>query len=119
MKIELNQNQHFFGAKNSIVLIQADREKQERKEKEEAERLAKEEAERLQKEKADKIREARVRKLSARLPPEPKDEKAEGQPVSQLRFRIPATLTREDGETEVNGETKTGNFNLKTFPFSC
>lgn len=95
--------------------LQADREKQAAKEKEEAERLAKEEAEKKEKEKADKIREARVRKLSARLPPEPKEEKAEGQPVSQLRFRIPATLTRDTEEASAtlevtNGETKTGNY---------
>ena len=65
----------------------------------------------MQKEKADKIREARVRKLSARLPPEPKDEKAEGRPVSQLRFRIPATHTREEDGTVSNGETKSGKKN--------
>lgn len=86
--------------------LMADREKEAAKEKEEAERLAKEAEERKQKEKADKIREARVRKLSARLPPEPKDEKAEGRPVSQLRFRIPATHTREEDGTVSNGETK-------------
>ena len=70
--------------------------------------MAKEAEERKQKEKADKIREARVRKLSARLPPEPKDEKAEGRPVSQLRFRIPATHTREEDGSVSNGETKSG-----------
>lgn len=76
--------------------------------------MAKEAEEKSQKEKADKIREARVRKLSARLPPEPKEERAEGKPVSQLRFRIPATHTRESDETATdaasanvtNGETK-------------
>lgn len=92
--------------------LMADREKQAAKEKEEAERIAKEEREKEEKERADKIREARVRKLSARLPPEPKEEKAEGRPVAQLRFRIPATHTREpenNGATaeESNGETKT------------
>merc|ERR1711976_266513 len=86
--------------------LQADREKEAAREKEEADRLAKEAEERKQKEKADKIREARVRKLSARLPPEPKDEKAEGRPVSQLRFRIPATHTREEDGSVSNGETK-------------
>lgn len=94
--------------------LMADREKQAAKEKEESDRLAKEAEEKSQKEKADKIREARVRKLSARLPPEPKEEKAEGKPVSQLRFRIPATHTRESDETATdaasanvtNGETK-------------
>jgi len=85
--------------------LMADREKEAAREKEEAERLAKEAEEKQQKEKADKIREARVRKLSARLPPEPKDEKAEGRPVSQLRFRIPATHTREEDGTVSNGET--------------
>ena len=88
--------------------LQADREKEAAREKEEADRLAKEAEERKQKEKADKIREARVRKLSARLPPEPKDEKAEGRPVSQLRFRIPATHTREEDGSVSNGETKSG-----------
>lgn len=98
-----------------LYFLKADREKQAAKEKEEAERLAKEEAEKKEKEKAEKIREARVRKLSARLPPEPKEEKAEGQAVSQLRFRIPATLTRDSEEATTsaaevtsNGETKTG-----------
>ena len=50
-----------------------------------------------------------------RLPPEPKEEKAEGKPVSQLRFRIPATHTRDSDETSndasanvTNGETKNG-----------
>merc|ERR1712223_1225960 len=99
--------------------LMADREKQAAKEKEEADRLAKEAEEKRQKEKAEKIREARVRKLSARLPPEPKEEKAEGQPVSQLRFRIPATHTRDSDEPAAdtakataasanvtNGETK-------------
>ena len=48
-----------------------------------------------------------MRKLSARLPPEPKEEKAEGKPVAQLRFRIPATHTRDEDMT--NGEqTKNG-----------
>merc|ERR1712223_1792660 len=93
--------------------LMADREKQAAKEKEEADRLAKEAEEKREKEKAEKIREARVRKLSARLPPEPKEEKAEGKPVSQLRFRIPATHTRDSDETSndasanvPNGETK-------------
>jgi len=93
--------------------LMADREKQAAKEKEEADRLAKEAEEKREKEKAEKIREARVRKLSARLPPEPKEEKAEGKPVSQLRFRIPATHTRDSDETSndasanvTNGETK-------------
>lgn len=94
--------------------LMADREKQAAKDKEESDRLAKEAEEKSQKEKADKIREARVRKLSARLPAEPKEEKAEGKPVSQLRFRIPATHTRESDETATdaasdnvtNGETK-------------
>merc|ERR1712223_1969805 len=93
--------------------LMADREKQAEKEKEEADRLAKEAEEKREKEKAEKIREARVRKLSARLPPEPKEEKAEGKPVSQLRFRIPATHTRDSDETSndasanvPNGETK-------------
>ena len=95
----------FFSA---IFFLQADREKEAAREKEEADRLAKEAEERKQKEKADKIREARVRKLSARLPPEPKDEKAEGRPVSQLRFRIPATHTREEDGSVSNGETKSG-----------
>ena len=55
-----------------------------------------------------------MRKLSARLPPEPKEEKAEGKPVAQLRFRIPATHTRDEDMT--NGEqTKNG----KLFPFFC
>merc|ERR1711874_812966 len=80
----------------------ADREKQAAKEKGEADRLAKEAEEKREKEKAEKIREARVRKLSARLPPEPKEEKAEGKPVAQLRFRIPATHTRDEDMT--NGE---------------
>jgi len=82
--------------------LKADQEKQAAREKEEAERQAKEAEEKRQKEKADKIREARVRKLSARLPPEPKEEKAEGKPVAQLRFRIPATHTRDEDMT--NGE---------------
>ena len=54
-----------------------------------------------------------------RLPPEPKEEKAEGKPVSQLRFRIPATHTRDSDETSndasanvTNGETKNGEFFL-------
>ena len=55
-----------------------------------------------------------------RLPPEPKEEKAEGKPVSQLRFRIPATHTRESDETATdaasanvtNGETKSGEWFL-------
>merc|ERR1712203_397084 len=82
------------------------REKQAAKEKEEAERLAKEAEEKQEREKAEKIREATVRKLSARLPPEPKEEKAEGRAVSQLRFRIPAIHTREDEGAVSNGETK-------------
>merc|ERR1719219_967336 len=93
--------------------LMADREKQAAKEKEEADKLAKEAEEKNAKEKAEKIREARVRKLSARLPPEPKEEKAEGKPVSQLRFRIPATHTRDSDEASndasanvTNGETK-------------
>ena len=93
--------------------FQADQEKQAAREKEEAERQAKEAEEKRQKEKADKIREARVRKLSARLPPEPKEEKTEGKPVAQLRFRIPATLTRDEDMT--NGEqTKNGIFFLNS-----
>merc|ERR1712241_1280597 len=83
--------------------LMADREKQAAKEKEEADRSAKEAEEKRQREKAEKIREATVRKLSARLPPEPKEEKAEGRPVSQLRFRIPAIQTREDEGAVSNG----------------
>ena len=61
-----------------------------------------------------------------RLPPEPKEEKAEGKPVSQLRFRIPATHTRESDETATdaasanvtNGETKSGEWFLAKCLFS-
>ena len=99
------------GKVHLYISLQADQEKQAAREKEEAERQAKEAEEKRQKEKADKIREARVRKLSARLPPEPKEEKAEGKPVAQLRFRIPATHTRDEDMT--NGEqTKNGKLFL-------
>jgi len=94
--------------------LMADREREAAKEKEGADRLAKEAEEKREKEKAEKIREARVRKLSARLPPEPKEEKDEGKKVSQLRFKIPATHTRDSDEPSndspanvTNGETKT------------
>ena len=107
---------HFIDFK-FFSIFQADREKQAAKEKEEADRSAREEEEKKKKEKADKIREARVRKLSARLPPEPKEEKAEGKPVSQLRFRIPATQTRDSDEgaenmAVSNGETSNKNGKL-------
>ena len=43
----------------------------------------------LERVRKDREKERIRSKIMSKLPPEPKDEKDEGQPVSKLRFRIP------------------------------
>jgi len=77
--------------------LQADREKEAQKKRELEERLEQERLDEILK-KTKEEEEARLeaekrkqqQKIRSQLPKEPQDEKTEGVPVSQLRFRVPA-----------------------------
>ena len=63
-------------------------------------------SEELERVRKDREKERIRSKIMSKLPPEPKDEKDEGKPVSKLRFRIPVKAHDDDEDTEREGATE-------------
>ena len=60
----------------------------------------------LERVRKDREKERIRSKVMSKLPPEPRDEKDEGQPVSKLRFRVPVKAHADDEDTEREGTTE-------------
>lgn len=89
--------------------LQADREKEATRKREEEERLEQERLEAAikksqeeEQKRLDREKQEKQDRIKRTLPVEPKDEKTEGAPVSQLRFRIPVTSSTNDEQDSTN-----------------
>jgi len=96
--------------------LQADREKEAQRKRDEEERLEQERFDaalkKSQEEEAARAEAEKLRKQDAikkHLPKEPADEKTEGVPVAQLRFRIPATSSESCDQNGPAGTSTSQN----------
>ena len=66
-------------------------------------------SEELERERKEREKQRIRSKIMSKLPPEPNDEKDEGQPVSKLRFRVPVKANDDEDHTEQGATDKKGS----------